>query len=309
MNKKIKNQESGEKIENSLNLAGVGYTALASFLWGILPLYWKLCSSVPSIIILGHRIFWSFLLLIAIAGIQKSNKIFLVLKDRRLFSVLFISGLLLGINWFTYIAAVNSGNIVEASMGYYINPLFNAFLGIIFLRERLSLAQTISLILAGIGVLYLSISYGKIPYVSLILMITFGFYSLLKKTTKLDSLTSLTVETMILAPLAAGFLVLQGITGAPVFGNRSPLVILAILFSGLITSLPLFCFSEGAKRIPLSSVAFIQYLSPTFMLLIGIVVYREPFTPSHLVSFACIWSALGIASYSMIKQGRRKKVR
>jgi chloramphenicol-sensitive protein RarD len=158
---------------------------------------------------------------------------------------------------------------VESSLGYYINPLFNILLGLIFLRERLSKPQIVSFILVIIGVLYQSISYGRIPYIAIVLTLSFGFYSLLKKKQKLDSLTSLGVETMVLTPFVLCYSLFQGLKGAPVFGNGSPLVVILAVLSGVVTTVPLFFFSEGAKRIPLSTMAFIQYVSPTMMLLIG----------------------------------------
>ena len=141
------------------------------------------------------------------------------------------------------------------------------------------------------------------------MMLTFGFYGLIKKTTALDSLSTIAAETMLLTPFALGYIILQGSLGAAVFGDRSPVVIMAILATGVVTSLPLFCFSEGAKRIPLSTLAFFQYLSPTFMLLIGVILYGEVFSTAHLVCFLCIWTALGLSTYSMLKQTGVKKGR
>lgn len=289
----------------SLSIEGLGFTAISSIIWGLLPLYWKFCSSIPPLMILCHRIFWSFLLLMVVTGIKNGTKIFSAIKNPKLLRSLILSGVLLGVNWFIYIAAVNSSRIVESSLGYYMSPLFNIFLGIILLKEKLSRLQVISLILALTGVLYQIFSYGKFPFISISLMLTFCFYGLLKKTTALDSLSTLTVETLVLMPFAVSYLIYGGITGLPVFGNGSPSVITAIVLSGLATSLPLFLFSEGVKRLPYSAMAFLQYLTPSFMLLIGTLVYREPFTLTHLISFSCIWSALGIASYAMIKQAKK----
>jgi chloramphenicol-sensitive protein RarD len=287
------------------SLAGILYAIGAMTIWGVLPVYWKLCSSVPSIFILSHRVFWSFLLIMGILLLRRNGSLLSVFRNRRQFTTLCLSGILIGVNWLTYIFAVNSDRIVESSLGYYINPLFNILLGLIFLRERLSKPQIVSFILVIIGVLYQSISYGRIPYIAIVLTLSFGFYSLLKKKQKLDSLTSLGVETMVLTPFVLCYSLFQGLKGAPVFGNGSPLVVILAVLSGVVTTVPLFFFSEGAKRIPLSTMAFIQYVSPTMMLLIGVLVYGEPFTRVHLISFSLIWAALIISGASISRDVKR----
>ncbi len=286
-------------------LSGVLYTAGSMLLWGILPIYWKLCSSAPAIIILSHRVFWSFIFTAIVLAVRKNRSIFAVFRDRKRFVLLCLSGTLVGLNWLIYIFAVNTGHIVESSLGYYINPLFNILLGMIFLRERLSKPLIVSFILAVIGVLYQSISYGKIPYIALALMVSFGFYSLLKKKQNIDSLTALCVETMFLSPFVFIYSVFAGFRGEAVFGNGSPLVVTALVLAGVVTAVPLLFFSEGTKRIPLSTIAFIQYLSPTIMLLIGVILYGESFTRVHLISFSLIWAALIISGISIGRNVKR----
>ena len=294
---------------------GVLYTLSAYILWGILPIYWKALKQIPAGEILAHRIFWSFLLLIAIIVFTKKwpefKQTFATFKG--IMSVIFGS-ILICINWLIYIWSVNSNHIVEASLGYYINPLFTILLGMIVLKEKPDKWQFLALFIATAGVIFVAIQFGHIPWVALSLAVSFSLYGLVKKLSKVSSLNGLAAETMIIAPLAFGYLFYKINDGSGTYSSLPVLVIVFILFSGLITSIPLLLFSQGAKRVSLTTLGFLQYLSPSISLMLGIFLYKESFTNTDKISFGCIWAALAIYSFSrkevhnqMIKQFRFKK--
>jgi chloramphenicol-sensitive protein RarD len=294
--------------ERHEQLVGVWYTIAAFFLWGILPLYWKALRAVPSTQILAHRIIWSCvfvtLLLVIRKRMPQARRAFSSKRNRLFFT---LSALCIGINWFIYIWAVNANRIVETSMGYFINPLVSVLLGMIFLRERLGFWQVISVLLAFSGVLYMTLQYGSLPWIALSLALSFGFYGLLRKTSHADSLIGLLYETVFLSPLALLYLVIIGLGGKGAFGREIPLIHLLLISSGVVTAIPLIWFANGARRIPLSTVGFTQYLAPSLMLFLGTVVFREPFTRTHLISFSLIWGALCLFSLSHTAMMRRVK--
>jgi len=220
---------------------------------------------------------------------------------------LVLSGAFIGINWFTYIYAVNSNHIVEASLGYYINPMVNVLLGVVFIKERLSRIQMIAVAFALAGVAYLTIHYGRIPVISLILAFSFGFYGLIRKKANLQSMPGLMVETLLLAPIALWYLWHVNTLGTGSFGHYSRFTDLLLLLGGPVTALPLFWFGIAATRIPLSTLGFIQYLSPTIQLLIGIFVFREPFDTTYLISFGLVWIGLGIYTNSIIQTMKQRR--
>jgi chloramphenicol-sensitive protein RarD len=280
---------------------GIVYTTVAFFAWGVLPFYWKALRSVPAVEILAHRIIWSFVFTSIILIIRKRmfpRRILMVTKTRR---ALILTSVLIGINWFTYVYAVNSARIVEVSMGYYINPLLSVILGIVILGERLNILQIIAFLLACAGVLYLTIDFGRFPWIALILACAFGLYGLFKKTTRIESMSGLMIETMLLSPIALGILFFQVLRDNVAILNFSRSIDFLLVLAGVVTVLPLYWFAQGAKRIPLSSVGFLQYIAPTLMLVIGIFVYNETFTRAHLVSFGLIWVALGLYSLTLVR--------
>ena len=288
--------------------------ALAAFgVWGVLPAFWKLLKDVPTGEILAHRIVWACLFvtgILLVRGQIGGYKSFWNSKQNRL-PVIF-TALLINLNWGTYIWAVNSNQIVQTSLGYYITPLFSVFLGLVILRERMNVWQYAAVALASIGVLFLTLRYGRFPWIAIILTITFGLYGLLKKTMQLDSLTGLSIETVLVSPFFFGYLMLKAVQGTGAFSPRSLPTMLLLMLSGVVTALPLLWFAQAAKRIPLSRLGFFQYLSPTMSLMLGVFVYHEPFTRAHLVSFACIWVALALYSISETRfmktiQPHRKK--
>lgn len=287
-------------------VAGVAAGAGAYILWGFLPLYWKLINHVPSEEILAHRMIWSFVFMLVVLMVLRRMKKFvhelkeLVANKKKLIGLIF-AAVFITINWYTYIWAVNNNHVVEASLGYYINPLVSVLLGIIFLKERLSFWQIVSFILASIGVLNLTIHFGSVPWVAISLAASFGLYGLLKKITALGALTGLTIETMFITPIAlfyVSFLVKDG-TNSFVLADPSTS---ALLFgAGVATAIPLLLFATGANRIPLSMIGFLQYIAPTIMLMLGVFLYHETFSQVHMISFVFIWIALTIFTLSNTK--------
>jgi chloramphenicol-sensitive protein RarD len=275
---------------------GVWYTACAYILWGFLPLYWKPLATVSPFVILAHRIIWSFLLTLILIFLFRKTKLLFkntkeVFTNRKTGLAVLASSILISINWLTYIWAVNTDKVMDASLGYYINPLISVLLGVLILKEKLSKWEMGSFGIALIGVVILTIDYGHFPWVAFILAISFGLYSLTKKLSKFDSLISLTFETMFVIPIALIYLMLQ--TNTTSFGFGSNVLISALLIgSGLATAIPLLLFSLGAKRIPLSMIGFLQYIAPTIMLVLGVFVFHETFTKIHLIAFTFIWIAL-----------------
>ncbi|CUH94816.1 putative transporter YojE [Propionispora sp. 2/2-37] len=284
---------------------GIAYAAGAYAIWGILPAYWKLVAQVPAYEILAHRIFWSFIFMILVVVLAKHKKQFYtevcgLVSERKKLLAIIMGSILISINWLIYIWAVNNNQIIETSLGYYINPLFSIFLGILILKERLSFGQILSVVLAAMGVLNMTLQVGKFPWVALSLAVSFGLYGLCKKITDVSAITSITLETCIVTPLALLYLVYLEGQGGGMFSAFTPTAAL-LAGTGVVTAIPLLLFAGGAKKLTLTILGFIQYLSPTIALLLGIFLYHETFTAAHLVSFAFIWSAIVLFSLS---QGR-----
>ncbi|KZL90373.1 EamA family transporter RarD [Clostridium magnum] len=281
--------------------AGLIYAVAAYVLWGILPIYWKLINSVFSIEILSNRIVWAFVFTVAVVAVTKQwGELKRIAKDRKQMLYIFIASILIAVNWGLYIWAVNSDKIVDASLGYYINPLFAVALGVLIFKEKLSLWQGIALSIASIGVIIKTLQYGRIPWISLGLAISFGLYGAIKKSVKANSIVGLTLETTMLTPIALGYIGLRHFSGVGAFGTEGAVVIFLLMGSGVVTAIPLLLFSSGAKRLPMSVLGFTQYISPTISLLIGIFVYHEGFTVMDMVSFGFIWAALAVYSFSQM---------
>ncbi|MDR4886897.1 EamA family transporter RarD [Fredinandcohnia sp. QZ13] len=282
---------------------GILYTTIAYIAWGVLPLYWKLIDYVPAFEILAHRIIWSLVFVLLVILVSKKGKRFItslkeIVKNKLKLIGIVGSAILITINWATYIWAVNTDHIIDASLGYYINPLVSVLLGIIVLKERILFWQGISFGLAGMGVLILTIQYGSFPWVAITLALSFGFYGLTKKLAKLDSLVGLAMETLVVAPIALIYLAVLNKGGVDSFSGATFDVQLLLMGAGVVTALPLLWFAAGANRIPLSVVGILQYISPTISLLLGVFLYHEHFTKVHLVTFIFIWTALLIYSFS-----------
>jgi chloramphenicol-sensitive protein RarD len=293
--------------QNSKELtSGIWYTAFAYIFWGILPLYWKLLEKVTAVEILAHRIVWSFVFIMCLLvfckkwDLLKRNFKEIFHSRSQCFAVI-ASSLLISTNWLVYIWAVNSDHIIETSIGYYINPLISVLLGMVFLKEKLSFWQFISFALAFVGVVILTVQYGQIPWIALTLAISFGLYGLTKKVTKLDSMIGLMFETLIVVPLASLYLIFLAGQGSASFGTSFSTTLLFI-GAGVATGLPLLWFAQGAKTVPLAMIGFLQYIAPSISLLLGIFIYHEHFSKTHLVSFLFIWTALALFSLSKSKR-------
>jgi len=289
-------------------LSGLIYAMACYATWGVFPLYWKLLAHVPSTQILAHRIIWSVVFLIAMLLVLRNRNFLMYLKQPRTLGLLLITGTLIGGNWFVYIYAVNHDHIVEASLGYYINPLVNVLLGVIFLRERLEKMQIIAVTFALAGVTWLAFHIGRVPWISLFLAVSFGLYGLFRKKANLESLPGLLIETLLLSPLALFYLWVVNQHGSGAFLHSSVSTNLLLILGGPVTAIPLFWFGKAAVRIPLSTIGFIQYLSPTLQLIIGLLVFHEPFSPVYLASFTLVWTGLVIYSLSLMREYRKRKV-
>ena len=261
-------------------------------LWGFFPIYWKLLHEVPALQLLGHRIGWSFLLLLGVIIITRQWDDFRSKLDARTFGIYLIAALLIGINWLTYVWAVNAGFIVETSLGYFINPLLSVLMGVLFLRERLRVTQWIPVVLAMMGVLYLTFVYGRPPWIALLLAFTFGFYGLVKKLAPLGSLYGLTFETGILFLPALAYLGILQADNTAAFLHSGITLDLLMIGAGLVTTVPLLMFASAAKQIPLTMIGVLQYLAPSILFLLGIFVYKDVVDNSRLIGFGLVWLAL-----------------
>jgi len=287
---------------------GVLYAVTAYILWGILPIYWKLINSVSSIEILSNRIVWAFVFTILIIVVTKQwSELKIIAKDKKQMFYIFIASILIAINWGLYIWAVNSDKIVDASLGYYINPLIAVALGVVIFKEKLSHWTGAALIIASIGVIVKTVQYGKIPWISLGLAISFGLYGAIKKSVKANSIVGLTLETAMLTPVAAAYIVSRQVNGLGAFNTEGSLVIILLIGAGVVTAIPLLLFASSAKRLPLSLIGFTQYISPTISLLIGIFVYNEGFTTVDMIAFCFIWAAIVVYSFSQMSLAKSPK--
>ncbi len=273
-------------------------STLTSYLmWGTLSLYWKSMNTVPALEILANRLCWSFLLLIIIGLFRNKKELLEYLKDRKKRLSIYLTGSLIAVNWGIFIYAVKNGHVIEASLGYFINPIICFLLAAIILKEKLNLPKIISIVSASTGVVILAINFGSIPWIALILAVSFALYGLFKKIFVLDSLISLTGETFFLFPIALGYLIFLSVSGNQnIFAGNIKIDVLLIL-SGAATTIPLLLFAEGAKRIALTTIGFLQYFAPTIMLVIGVFLFKEDFSLIHAISFGFIW--LGIIIYSL----------
>lgn len=272
---------------------GILYGIGAYVLWGILPIYWKFLHTVPAMQVIGHRISWSFVALIIFILATKQWRDFRAAAFHpKTIGIYALAGVLLSINWLIYVWGVNADFIVETSLGYFINPLLSVLLGVIFLRERLRLAQWTSAALAAIGVVYLTFVYGHLPWIALSLAFSFGIYGLIKKLAPLGSLYGLTLETAIVFPAALAYLLFVNSTGEGFFLHGGMAIDLFLAGAGIVTTIPLLMFASAAKQIPLTMVGILQYIAPTLQFLIGVFIYKEPFDRSHLIGFGIVWLAL-----------------
>ncbi len=272
--------------------SGILYALATYIMWGLFPIYWKQLHHISAAQLIAHRIFWSLLMLLAVILVTGQWKKLRAKVDARTLKWHGAAAFLLGINWLTYVWAVNNGYIVESSLGYFINPLFSVFLGMVFLKERLRSLQWVPISLATVGVVYLTYVYGRLPWIALVLAITFGIYGLLKKQSSLGSLYGLTLETGIMLLPALGYLTYIGMQGEAAFLTSGTKTDLFLIGAGLVTAVPLLTFAKAAQSIPLTMIGIMQYIAPTGQFLIGVLLYKEEFTTSQAIGFGIIWFAL-----------------
>lgn len=289
-----------------------GFTAaLAAFIaWGTLPIYWKQLLSVNPMEILSHRIVWS-LVFIALILTAKGRwaETFAPMRSKKNIAILTLSSLCIGTNWLIYIWAVNTNHVLETSLGYYINPLVNILLGFIFFRERLKPLQMVAIGLAALGVANSVFSYGELPWISLTLAVSFAFYGLLRKVAAVESLPGLFLETLVLGPPALFYLLQLEMTGKAAFFHGAPSIDLLLVGAGAATAMPLVGFAFGARRLPLTVLGLLQYIAPSIAFVLGVFVYKEPFGPAHMVTFALIWGGLAIYTAESLWTIRKQRLR
>ncbi|RWR07756.1 EamA family transporter RarD [Siminovitchia fortis] len=285
---------------------GIMNGAAAYLLWGFLPIYWKALDHVSPGEVLAHRIFWSFWFMLALIIIGKKTSSFkesfrqMGKSPRARFALIAVS-ILISINWLIFIWSVHAGKIVETSLGYYINPLISIVLGVFVLKEKLVRTHIVAFFLALAGVLFLTVSYGQFPWISFALALTFGLYGLIKKVLPFDSSIGLTLETMVVTPIALIYIILMTIKGTHVSFSGDLKTDIFMIASGAATALPLLLFAKGVRKVPLYLMGFLQYIAPTIMLFLGVFLYHEPFGTARLIAFAFIWAALLIVSLSTVK--------
>jgi chloramphenicol-sensitive protein RarD len=288
---------------------GALLAGIAAFVtWGLVPVYWKLLKKIPASEILAHRFVWTIAFLgVLLTWQRRWPEVFG--KARMVRPALFClsSGIMVGLNWLLFIWAVNIGRVLETSLGYFMTPIINVLLGALILRERLTPAQLASILIASTGVLILTFGYGHFPWIAVCLCITFGLYGLLRKQSGTAAITGLFLETTFLAPLALVYLAHLATNGELVFG-RSHLALSALLLStGVVTALPLVWFGHAARHLRLVTIGFLQYLSPSISFFLGVFLYRELFTITHMITFSLIWIALGLVSAEALWRWRSTK--
>ncbi len=285
MQKNIKNE----------SMSGLLAGGSAFLIWGLAPIYWKVISHVPAHETITHRIVWSFIFLLPIIFLQGQWRIFInTLKSFKTVKWLFVTTLLVASNWFLFIWAVNHDMILQASLGYYINPLVNVLLGFLFLQERLRKFQIVAVIIATTGVLYLTYQYGSFPYIAIILAVTFGLYGLIRKKLNLNAAVGLAVETLILTIPGLAYLAWLEKTGSAVFLHADHITDIFLICTALVTALPLLLFNIGVRRLKLATVGFLQYIGPSMMFLLAVFAYDEPLSEHQLIAFIFIWTALAV---------------
>jgi chloramphenicol-sensitive protein RarD len=276
-------------------------------MWGLFPLYWPLLKPATAVEILAHRVFWSgvvMMLLIAVLG--RGPHLRRVLTDRRAFGILVLAAGVIAVNWGAYIWGVNNGHVVETSLGYFINPLVTVLMGVVILGERLRRLQWVALGIAAVAVLGLTVEYGRPPWVALALAFSFAFYGLAKKKANVGAVESLTVETLVLAPLAAGYIWWLSSQGTSTFGSEGAWHAALLMATGVVTAIPLICFGAAATRISLTTIGLLQYLAPTIQFALGVLLFREDMPAMRWVGFMLVWTALVIFTYEAITHRRRQ---
>lgn len=287
--------------------SGVIFAICAYTMWGIAPLYFKALAAVPPVEILVHRVVWSVVLLtFLIVGLRHIGKVKTAMKNTRVLITLMVASTLLAGNWFLYIWAVNNDYILEASLGYYINPLINVFLGRLFLGETLRMTQKVAVGIAVLGVLIMIFNFGYLPWIALTLAVSFSIYGLLRKQVSVDSLPGLFIETLFLLPAAVIYWIFFATQASNLSTNDTSLNVL-LLLAGVVTTAPLLCFTAAARRIRYSTLGFFQYIGPSLMFILAVTLYNEPLSTGRLVTFCFVWTALALFTFDSFKHYRKEK--
>ena len=296
-------------MEKDQATQGAVFALGAYTLWGIAPMYFKQLTQVPAYEILTHRVIWSFLLLLALLSMLKLwPRVRAILRQPRYLALLTLSSCIIGLNWLVFIWAVNNNHMLDASLGYYINPLFNIVLAMLFLGERFRPVQWLAVALAASGVVIQLVVFATLPWVALVLAISFGFYGLIRKKVPVDPVTGLMLETLVLLPLAAIYLFVFADSTTSQMSTNTLNTNLWLISAGIVTTAPLLLFAGAAKRLRLSTLGFFQYIGPSLMFLLAVLIYDEPFTQDKVITFALIWLSLVIYSWDGIKQRRRTAI-
>lgn len=306
-------QQSGRNAQrlSQEERSGILVGFLCYLFWGLCPIYWKLLDAVSPFEVISHRIIWCFVFILIVCRVMRLDYVGL-LRDRRALRYLVPAGLVITFNWSTYIYAIATDHLVDCALGYYINPLVSILFGLVVFKERLTVLQTVATVLAAAGVIYFTVDYGQLPAISLALALSFGLYSAIKKKGGYPAVTSIAVESTVALPIA----VVTGIVTAAVTGSHAFLgdvttaagwgTTLLLIVAGPVTAVPLVLFARAANDIPLSLLGFIQYVSPTCSLLLGVFAYGEAFTGAHAVCFGLIWAGLVLVSIDAIMRSRKR---
>jgi len=284
-------------------MLGVGAYAL----WGVLPLYIHLLNHVPALQVLAHRVLWSLLLLGVVILIFKRGLALIAAARGRTLLMLLVSAAMIAINWIVYILAIQHGHVLEASLGYFINPLLNVALGVAVLGERVRRVQGVAIAIAACGVMIMAAMGGGAIWISLVLAVSFGSYGLVRKVVAIDALGGLTVETLLLAPFCLAVLLYAGHTGESAFGQTTRTDLL-LIFAGAVTAAPLLMFAAAARRMPYATLGLLQYIAPTLQFLIAVLAFGEALHPAHIVTFVLIWSGCGLYAWDSARALRRPAV-
>ena len=278
-------------------------------LWGGFPLYFPLLEPASAVEILAHRILWSLVTMgVIVVLLRRTTQLRALFRDRRVFALLAVGAAVITVNWATYIWGVNNGRVVEASLGYFINPLVTVLMGVFILGERLRPLQWGAMAVAGTAVAVLALDYGRLPWVALVLAFSFGTYGLAKKTANAGAIESLTLETMLLAPIAAAYIAWLMATGQSNFGSHGTGHALLFTTTGIVTAIPLICFGGAAIRVSMVTLGLLQYLAPILQFALGVVWFHEEMPPGRWVGFILVWIALAIFTVEAIHHHRRRQL-
>ena len=286
---------------------GLVFGLLAYGAWGVIPIYWRLLRHVNAVEILGHRTVWGLVAFgVMSAALGAGPAVRAALRQPRTLAALALSGVVLLLNWGVFIYAVATDHLLQVSLGYFLNPLLNVVLGMVFLGERLRPLQWASVLLATVGVVAVALQVGGVPWISLVLGVSFAFYGLIRKVVPVDALAGSTVETAILAPFGAAYLLWLAASGQGELGHADLRTHLLLSFAGIVTALPLVWFTSAARRLPLSTVGFLQYLAPTGQFLTAVLLFNEPFSVGQLCAFGFIWAGLAVFTVDLVRRTRRR---